>query len=77
MKLHVDKKRADVPFEVGDAILVKLQPHRQITVQHIANQKLSLKYFGQFPIITRIGSVAYRVNSFLLPKSTMSFKFHN
>jgi hypothetical protein len=61
MKLQADKKRLHKEFNVGDFVLVKLQPYRQTTVANRSNHKLSLKYFGLFPVIARVGSVAYKL----------------
>jgi len=51
---------------VGDKVLVKLQPYRQHSIVLRKNQKLSLRYFGPFEIIEKIGTVAYKL---LLPES--------
>ncbi|WVZ19764.1 hypothetical protein V8G54_007086, partial [Vigna mungo] len=45
----------------------RFPPYRQHTVALHKNQKLSLRYFGPFPIIKRIGDVAYKLR---LPAST-------
>nr|KYP57796.1 hypothetical protein KK1_004074 [Cajanus cajan] len=66
MKKNADQKRMDVEFNVGDKVLVKLQPYKQHSVALRKNQKLSLRYFGSFPIIERIGKVAYKL---LLPET--------
>jgi len=66
MKKVVDQKRREVEFEIGDMVLVKLQPCRQNCLALRKNQKLGLKYFGPFPIIQRVGQVAYKL---LLPCS--------
>jgi len=66
MKLQPDKKRRDIHLEVGDLALVKLQPYRQSFVALRKNQKLSLRYFGPFVVLEKIGKVAYRL---LLPES--------
>ena len=46
---------------------MKLQPYVQTTLAHQANQKLAFKYFGQFKVIARVGSVAYTLQ---LPASS-------
>jgi len=60
MKVVADTKRKHVQFQVGDMVLVKLQPYRQHSVQLRKNQKLGLHYFGPFPITEQIGHVAYK-----------------
>uniref|UniRef100_A0A151UGY2 Chromo domain-containing protein n=1 Tax=Cajanus cajan TaxID=3821 RepID=A0A151UGY2_CAJCA len=65
-KKNADQKWMDVEFNVGDKVLVKLQPYKQHSVALRKNQKLSLRYFGPFPIIERIGKVAYKL---LLPET--------
>ena len=67
MKKYVDEKRLPKEFAVGDMVMVKLQPYRQHTVALRKNQKLSLRYFGLFSMVERIGVVA---NKLLLPLST-------
>lgn len=66
MKNYVDGKRTFAEFQVGDMVLVKLQPYRQHFVSLHPNQKLGLRYFGHFPITEKICIVAYKV---LLPPS--------
>jgi len=74
MKKEADKKCKPLQLEIGDMVLVKLQPHRQHSVLLRRNQKLSLRYFGPFPVIEKIGEVAYKL---LLPPSTKIYPiFH-
>ena len=61
MKQQADKHRVDRVLEVGDLVYVKLQPYRQQTVAARTSQKLAPKFFGPFPIIAKVGVVAYRL----------------
>lgn len=62
MKDQADKRR----FNVGDLVLVKLQPYKQNSVALRKNQKLGMKYFGPFPILAKVGAIAYKLK---LPKN--------
>jgi len=66
MKRQADLHRTDRQFELGDWVYVKLQPYRQQSVVLRRNQKLGLKFFGPFPILARVGEVAYKLQ---LPSS--------
>jgi hypothetical protein len=61
MKKQADKHRSDITLQVGDLVLVKLQPYRQQSVALRKNQKLGMRYFGSFEIIARVGNVAYKL----------------
>lgn len=67
MKKFVDKKRSEISFTTGDWVFVKLQPYRQLSLSLRKNQKLSMRFFGPFQIIQKIGTVAYKL---LLPEDT-------
>lgn len=58
MKSQADKHRIDVKFEVGDRVLVKLQPYRQNSASLRKNHKLSMHYFGPFRVLAKVGKVA-------------------
>lgn len=70
MKLRHDSCHREVEFEVGDWVLLKLQPYRQVSLASSANKKLSARFFGPFKILQRIGNVAYKLE---LPDTV---KFH-
>ncbi|KAL0399243.1 UNVERIFIED_CONTAM: Retrovirus-related Pol polyprotein from transposon.6 [Sesamum radiatum] len=61
MKLHADQHRREFEFNVGDWVLLRLQPYRQISVQSRPSQKLGRRFFGPFRILRRIGAVAYEL----------------
>ncbi|XP_071905740.1 uncharacterized protein [Coffea arabica] len=58
MKLYADQ-RSERTFSVGDWVYLRLQPHRQTTVDLRGNTKLSIKYFGPYQVIYKVGKVAY------------------
>ncbi|GAU19157.1 hypothetical protein TSUD_79800 [Trifolium subterraneum] len=62
MKKQADKHRRDISYQVGDFVLIKLQPYRQHSVALRKNQKLGMRYFGPFEIIACVGTIAYKLN---------------
>lgn len=58
MKLQADKNRSERSFSVGDLVYLKLQPYVQSSLAPRANQKLAFRYFGPFKILSKVGSVA-------------------
>ncbi|XP_075661755.1 uncharacterized protein LOC142631466 [Castanea sativa] len=61
MKLLVDQHRSNKSFSVGDWVYIKLQPYRQSSLRVKGYTKFSLRFFGPFQIVQRIGEVAYKV----------------
>jgi hypothetical protein len=61
MKHFADKNRSDRSFEIGEWVFVKLRAHRQKSVVSRIHAKLSAKYYGPYPVVARIGAVAYKV----------------
>ncbi|GJU24350.1 retrotransposable element Tf2 [Tanacetum coccineum] len=61
MKQQADKGRSERQFGIGDWVLLKLQPHRQVTVRMGTQHKFSPKYYGPFKDISRVGQVAYQL----------------
>jgi transposase InsO family protein len=71
MKLFADRNRTEKSFEVGDKVLLKLQPYAQATVINRPFPKLAYKFFGPYKILGKVGQVSYRLE---LPEGT---KVHN
>ncbi|KAG8640611.1 hypothetical protein MANES_13G068132v8 [Manihot esculenta] len=61
MKLHYDHSHRPLEFNIGDMVLLRLQPYRQSTLASRKNQKLAAKYFGPFEVLERVGSMAYKL----------------
>jgi hypothetical protein len=74
MKKAADKNRSERNFEVGDHVFVKLQPYVQSSLAPRASQKLAFRFFGPFPIVSKIGTVAYKLA--LPPSSAVHPVFH-
>jgi hypothetical protein len=61
MKVDADTKRSTKQFQVGEQVLLKLQPYTQSFVVNRPCPKLALKYFGPYTILEMIGEAAYRL----------------
>ena len=62
MAQKANAHRRDLQLEVGEKVLIRLQPHRQISPSHQAPLKLSKRFYGPFTILERIGLVAYKLD---------------
>lgn len=62
MKVQADKNRVEKQFQVGEQVLLKLQPYAQHSIANRPFPKLAYKYFGPFTITERIGDAAYKLN---------------
>jgi hypothetical protein len=59
-KSYADLKRKDVSFDVGEHVYLKVSPLRGTKRFHVRG-KLSPRYVGPYPIVQRIGKVAYKL----------------
>ena len=67
MKSYADQSRSEREFQVGESVLLKLQPYAQTSVVNRQYPKLSFKFFGPFKILQKVGVVAYKLQ---LPESS-------
>jgi hypothetical protein len=62
MKVMADKRRIDRQLQVGEQVLLKLQPYTQSSVANRPYPKLAFKYYGPYTVKEKIGKVAYRLD---------------
>ncbi|GJT31301.1 hypothetical protein Tco_0911576 [Tanacetum coccineum] len=54
METNVNQKRREVKFSVGDKVMGKLHPYRQILVAKRLSNKLSKRFYGPFKVSERV-----------------------
>ncbi|XP_073359938.1 uncharacterized protein [Aegilops tauschii subsp. strangulata] len=60
-KKFAELNRTERAFQVGEQVLLKLQPYVQKSVASCPCLKLAFKFFGPFSVIARIGPAAYKL----------------
>lgn len=74
MKYYADRNSSPRDFQVGDRVLLKLQPYAQTSVVSRPYPKLAAKFYGPYNIVQKIGSVAYKLQ--LPPGALIHPVFH-
>nr|GEY15907.1 hypothetical protein [Tanacetum cinerariifolium]GEY16226.1 hypothetical protein [Tanacetum cinerariifolium] len=63
LNLYVqDSKRRELSFEVGDVVLLRIQPFRQCSLSKRKFEKLPPWYFRPYIVTRRLGPVAYELS---------------
>jgi hypothetical protein len=68
IKVQADKQRNDRVFQVGEQVLLKLQPYAQTSVVNCSYPGLSFKFFGPHRVLDKVGKVAYMID---LPRGSL------
>nr|GEU59177.1 putative reverse transcriptase domain-containing protein [Tanacetum cinerariifolium] len=73
-KSYADRKRKPMEFEVGDRVMLKVSPWKEV-VRFIKRGKLNPRYIGPFKVLAKVGNVTYRLE---LPRelSRVHHTFH-
>jgi hypothetical protein len=61
MKFYVDHNRIEHNFQVGELVLLKLQPYGQNSLVNRPFPKLGFKFYGPFAVLEKLGSCAYKL----------------
>jgi hypothetical protein len=70
-KISANRRRIEHSFEVGDLVLLRLQPYRQSSLKKSGSEKLKPIFYGPYRIMRQVGKDAYELE---LPKGS---KIHN
>lgn len=73
-QLYADRHCTKHQFEVGDWVLLKLQPYKQKLAQGATPQKLSSRYYGPYLVLEEVGTVAYCLQ--IPPSAKIHDTFH-
>jgi hypothetical protein len=60
-KSYADVRRRDLEFAVGDQVLLRVSPTKGVVRFGVSEKLISPRYIGLFPILARVGSLAYRL----------------
>lgn len=60
MKSNANRQRCHKEYQVGERVLLKLQPYAQSSLVNRPFPKLAFKYFGPYTVLKRIRKAAYK-----------------
>jgi hypothetical protein len=59
--MSADRHRIEHNFEVGDLVLLRLQPYRQSSLKKSGAEKLKPRFYGPYKIMHQIGDFSYEL----------------
>ncbi|GKA40750.1 putative reverse transcriptase domain-containing protein [Tanacetum coccineum] len=59
-KSYADVRRKPLEFQVGDEVMLKVSPWKRV-IRFGKRGKLNLRYIGPFKVLSKVGTVAYRL----------------
>lgn len=74
MIAQANKKKVDRDFNIGNLVLLKLQPHRQQTVVLRTSEKMTKRYYKPFKVLCHSGLVVYGLD--LPPSNRIHLMVH-
>ena len=74
MTQKANAHQRELQLNIGDRVLVRLQPCQQTSLAQRASQKLAKKYYGPFTVLERVGPMAYKLNLLLDCKIHSGFR---
>jgi hypothetical protein len=60
-KMYVDRHRVEHKFEVGDLVILRLQPYIQSSLKKSGVNNLKPRLYGLYRVTRRVGEVAYEL----------------
>lgn len=61
IKKYADKQRTEREFQIGDLVYLRMQPYRLTAFGLQHSLKLTMKYYGPFRVMQKVGKVAYKL----------------
>jgi hypothetical protein len=62
MKQQADQHSSERSFELGDWVFLILQPYKYMSLKQAKkDNKLSLKYYGPYKVLQKIGTMEYKL----------------